>query len=124
MASSTVNTFREMGGILSVAILGAIVNSRLTGNLEAKLQSLGLPDTIQSLVIHAVTHGGNVPGGKGGAHSSQIQHHSQLVHQVKGAAYTAFGNGLDISLYVAGAILLVSAVIAWFTMRHGISRES
>jgi EmrB/QacA subfamily drug resistance transporter len=117
MAASTVNTFREMGGLFSVAILGAIVNSRLTGNLKAKLQSLGLPDTIQSLVIHAVTHGGNVPGG-GHAQASQIKNHSKLVNEVTQAAYAAFGHGLDLALYIAGAILLASAVIAWFFLRH------
>jgi hypothetical protein len=117
MAASTVNTFREIGGLFSVAILGAIVNSRLTGNLAARLKELGLPSNIQSLVIHAVTHGGSVPGG-GHAHAAQIKNHSKLVHEVKDAAFAAFGHGLDLSLYIAGAILLASAVIAWFFLRR------
>src|SRR5699024_4890950 len=81
MAASTVDTFREMGGLFGVAILGAIVNSRLTGNLAARLKELGLPNNIQSLVIHAVTHGGNVGGGTS-MQINQIQSQSKFIQKI------------------------------------------
>lgn len=117
MAASTVNTFREMGGVLSVAILGAIVNGQLTTSLVAKLQALGLPANFQSLAVYAITHGGNLPAG---AHVSvsTILNHPKLVQQTENAAYAAFGHGLDIALYIAGVILLCTALVAWATMRH------
>jgi EmrB/QacA subfamily drug resistance transporter len=117
MAASTVDTFREMGGLFGVAILGAIVNSGLTGNLAARLKELGLPDNIQSLVIHAVTHGGNLGGG-GSVQLNQIHNKSKFVHKIMEAAFTAFGHGLTLSLYIAGSVLLISAFIAWFCLRH------
>ncbi len=117
MAASTVDTFREMGGLFGVAILGAIVNSGLTGNLATRLKELGLPDNIQSLVIHAVTHGGNLGGGNS-VQLNQIQNKSKFVHKIMEAAFTAFGHGLTVSLYIAGSVLLISAFIAWFCLRH------
>lgn len=120
MAASTVDTFREMGGLFGVAILGAIVNSRLTGNLAARLKELGLPNNIQSLVIHAVTHGGNVGGGTS-MQINQIQSQSKFVQQIIDAAFSAFGHGLTLSLYIAGSILLVSALVAWYCLRHDFS---
>lgn len=117
MAASTVNTFREMGGVLGVAVLGAIVNAQLTGHLASRLAALGLPASFQSLAIYAVTHGGNLPAN---AHVSAgaILQHPELVTQTQNAAYAAFGHGLDISLDIAGIVLLAAAIIAYFTLRH------
>ncbi len=117
MAASTVNTFREMGGVFGVAILGAIVNGQLTGHLAAKLAALGLPANFQSLAIYAVTHGGNLPAN---AHISAgaILQHPELVAQTQNAAYAAFANGLNIALDIAGAILLATAIVAYLTLRH------
>ncbi len=42
MAASTLNTARELGGVLAVAILGAVVNARLVGELGRKLTALGV----------------------------------------------------------------------------------
>ena len=58
MAASTVNTSRMLGGVLAVAILGAIVNARLVSELTHKLAELGVPHAFRSLIINAVTHGG------------------------------------------------------------------
>src|SRR5207248_2980945 len=58
MAASTLNTSRELGGVLAVAILGAVVNGRLLSDLNRKLNELGVPKAFHSLIINAVTHGG------------------------------------------------------------------
>ena len=63
MAASATNTSREMGAVFGVAILGAIVNAKLTGQLGARLKSIGIPPSFQSLVLHAVTGGGIGNGG-------------------------------------------------------------
>lgn len=117
MAASTVNTFREMGGVFSVAILGAIVNGELTGHLASKLAALGLPTSFQSLAIYAVTHGGNLPAN---AHISTgaILNHPELVTQTQNAAFAAFGHGLNIALYISGALLIATAGVSWFCLRH------
>ena len=53
MAASATNTSREMGAVFGVAILGAIVNAKLTGDLAARLKAIGIPPNFQSLVEHA-----------------------------------------------------------------------
>ena len=54
MAASVTNTSREMGAVFGVAVLGSIVNGKLTGQLAARLKALGIPPNFQTLVIHAV----------------------------------------------------------------------
>jgi MFS family permease len=124
MAASAVNTFRELGGVFGVAVLGAIVNAQLTGHLASRLRALGIPANFRSIVIRQVTHGGAEKlhaaggavgagtGGTGGAGS-----HSGLVRQVVTAAYDAFGAGLHLALLIAGSMLLAAAVVALLTMR-------
>ena len=53
MAASATNTSREMGAVFGVAILGSIVNAKLTGDLAARLKAIGIPPNFQSLVEHA-----------------------------------------------------------------------
>jgi hypothetical protein len=110
MAASTVNTFRELGGVFGVAILGSIVNAQLTNKLAAQLHALNLPANFQSFVIYAITHGGNTPQGVTVSPSILITH-AKLVTQVTQAAYTAFGSGLNIALNIAGTMLLVTGVV-------------
>jgi len=54
MAASATNTSREMGAVFGVAILGAIVNAKLTGDLAARLKAIGIPPSFQALVEHAI----------------------------------------------------------------------
>ena len=60
MAASTVNTSRELGGVFGVAVLGAVVNSQLTGGLTQRLVELHIPVQYRSLVIQFVTTGGSL----------------------------------------------------------------
>lgn len=110
MAASTVNTFRELGGVFGVAILGAIVNAHLTSSLVAQLKALKLPTNFQSFVIYAITHGGNTPTG---VHISpeELASHAALVTKVTSAAYKAFSDGLKIALDIAAIMLLACGII-------------
>lgn len=64
MAASATNTSRELGAVVGVAVLDAIVNSRLTGDLVGALHRLNIPDSFQGLIINAVEQGG-LPSGSG-----------------------------------------------------------
>jgi hypothetical protein len=112
MAASTVNTFRELGGVFGVAVLGAILNAQLTSHLTSRLRKLGIPANFRSLVIRQVTHGGaeKLHGAGGGR--------SGLVHQVISAAYAAFGAGLHLALLIAGSMLLAAAAVAFVAVRR------
>jgi EmrB/QacA subfamily drug resistance transporter len=114
MAASTTNTFRELGAVVGVAVLGSIVNGQLTVNLVRKLSAIGIPKAYQSLVVSAVTTGTY----QGQAKAATAKNHAitHIVNEVVSAAYGAFGHGLSISLNIAGALLLASAVLALATV--------
>ena len=122
MAASVTNTSREMGAVFGVAVLGSIVNSKLTGQLAARLKELGIPPNFQSLVLHDVIGG----GAGGGAAVSGAEHDknaavARIATKVVNAAYEAFGSGLHVALDISGVLLLVGAV-ASLTLVHGRKR--
>lgn len=119
MAASATNTSREMGAVFGVAILGAIVNARLTGDLAARLKAIGIPPNFQSLVLHAVQTGGTSSGGAAtGAEHSKNSEVARIATKVVHAAYDAFGSGLHEALDLSGALILVGAVVAFFTIHR------
>ena len=114
MASSAVNTSRELGAVAGVAILGSIVNGQLTVNLTQRLIQLGIPKSYRDLIISDVTTGSAGSQAKiVGAHSSPTIKH--LIDEVVNAAYGALQHGLNIALFTSGLLLLVSAAVAYFT---------
>jgi EmrB/QacA subfamily drug resistance transporter len=117
MAASTTNTSREMGAVFGVAILGAIVNAKLTGDLAARLKAIGIPPNFQALVLHAVQTGGTSGGAASGAEHSQNAQVARIATKVINAAYDAFGSGLHVALVISGSMILAGAVVAWLTIR-------
>jgi hypothetical protein len=114
MAASTTNTFRELGAVVGVAVLGSIINGQLTVNLVHKLTAIGIPKAYQSLVVSAVTTGAY----QGEAKAATAKNHAitHIVNEVVSAAYGAFGHGLHLSLDIAGGLLLASTVLALATV--------
>jgi EmrB/QacA subfamily drug resistance transporter len=123
MAASATNTSREMGAVFGVAILGAIVDAKLTGDLAARLKALGIPPNFQSLVLHAVQTGGASGSAASGAEHSQNAAVARTATKVINAAYDAFGSGLHVALDLSGTLILVGAVVAWLTI-HRSPKES
>jgi MFS family permease len=122
MASSTVNTFRELGGVFGVSILGAILNAHLTSTLSARLSQSGVPTDFISLIIRAVTHGGGRvgPGGQTNAPPG----FENLVHTAIQAAEEAFGLGLKLALLITALILIGAAIVAWLTIKRPVQTSS
>ncbi|WP_369125664.1 MFS transporter [Catenulispora rubra] len=58
MASAVTNTMREVGGVVGIAALGAILTSRMTGLLHDKLHAHGVDAAHTHQVVAAVTNGG------------------------------------------------------------------
>ena len=114
MAASTTNTFRELGAVVGVAVLGSIINGQLTVNLVRKLTAIGIPKAYQSLVVSAVTTGTYQNQAKTAAAKNHAISH--IVNEVVSAAYSAFGRGLSLSLNVAGILLLASTLLALATV--------
>ena len=111
MAASATNTSRELGAVFGVAVLGALVNAHLNGDLTHRLHVLKIPKNFISIIISAVETG-TVPSGVGPGHGTG----SAIENHVVEAAYGAFRTGLEQSLVIAGVGMLVAAVIAARTL--------
>ena len=119
MAASATNTSREMGAVFGVAILGAIVNAKLTGDLAARLKAIGIPPNFQSLVEHAIQTGGASSGGAASsAEHSKNEAVARIATKVVNAAYDAFGSGLHEALVLSGLLILAGAVVAAVTIHR------
>lgn len=114
MAASATNTSRELGAVIGVAVLGALVNGHLTTDLAARLHALGIPNVFQAIVIHAIETGTVPPSS-----SKASQVYGPIVGKVIAAAYGAFRSGLDLALLVSAAMILLAALVSLTTLRHG-----
>ncbi|HZD73471.1 MAG TPA: DHA2 family efflux MFS transporter permease subunit [Actinomycetota bacterium] len=115
VASATVNTNRQVGGALGVALLGAIVTARFSAVLPSRLGPLHLPAEVSGRIEAAagqgVTGAAGAAGGDGG---------SGAVHQ---AVSSAFMSGIHSAYLVSGIGLLVAALLAVFLLRPRIERR-
>jgi EmrB/QacA subfamily drug resistance transporter len=114
MASSAVNTSRELGAVAGVAILGSIVNGQLTVNLTARLIQLGIPAAYRQLVISAVTTG-QTASAEANLNPATRKAFQGTINKVVKAAYGALTHGLDIALIASALLLMVSAAVAYLT---------
>jgi hypothetical protein len=114
MASSAVNTSRELGAVAGVAILGSIVNGQLTVNLTARLVQLGIPVSFRHLVITAVTTG-QTQAAEAGLNPATRKEFAVLINKVVNAAYGALTHGLDIALIASASLLLFSGAVAYWS---------
>ncbi len=104
LAASATNTSRELGAVVGVAVLGAVVSSRLVSDLTASLTRIGIPHFFQGLIVNAIVRSG------AGDYQKLVKGHAKIEQQVVVAAHDAFGNGLHIAL-VTSAILVFATVV-------------
>jgi EmrB/QacA subfamily drug resistance transporter len=118
MASSAVNTSREIGAVAGTAVLGAIVNASLTTHLVARLQELGIPPFFQGVVIRGVQEGGLAVGAVS-VHKQKPGALTDLENKVLDAVYGAFSSGLHVCLLLSAVIVLVAGAAAAVVMPAG-----
>jgi EmrB/QacA subfamily drug resistance transporter len=125
MAASATNTSRELGAVAGVAILGSIVNGQLTVELARRLDQLCLIGTTAHCVVRAASYKNEIETAVvTGSLSSQARSASRnralasIVHKVTEAAYGAFEHGLHLSLAIAAALMLISAIVAVLLIRR------
>ncbi|MFJ9442205.1 DHA2 family efflux MFS transporter permease subunit [Kitasatospora sp. NPDC101235] len=101
MASATVNTLRELGGVLGIAVLGAVLTNRMTEELTSALHRLGVPPEAVGPTADAPTGAAHGAGGAAGA----------LLEPVRQAVDGAFVDGIHLALRCGSAALAVTAVL-------------
>jgi len=115
VASATVNTNRQVGGALGVAVLGAIVTARFSAELPSKLAPLHLPPAVRERIEAAAGQGvtGASGAGSGGAGGAAVRR----------AVSGAFMTGIHSAYLVSGTGLLVAALLAVFLLRPRVDRR-
>ena len=109
MAASVANTSREMGAVTGVAILGALVSSRLVAELNTQLTALGVPAFYKPIIVNGIETGAQPT-------PAQLAAFPQI-KQVYQAAYNAFGVGIHWALYLSAGLVLLAAVLTAIFLR-------
>jgi MFS family permease len=109
MASAVTNTMREVGGVVGIAALGAILTSRMTVLLGEELDRPGISTAQVHEVTAAVTH-----GGAGG-----IAAGSALPPPLHATVDSTFIDALHLALRSGAGLLVLAAVAAFVLLRGG-----
>ena len=109
MASAVTNTMRELGGVVGIAALGAILTTRMTDLLGRHLLELGVGAGQRHEVTAAVTQ-----GGAGGIAASQ-----SLPPVLRTTVDSSFIDALHLALRCGAGLLVVAAIAAWMLLRAG-----
>ncbi|WP_225891138.1 DHA2 family efflux MFS transporter permease subunit [Streptomyces dioscori] len=109
MAAAGNNAFRQVGGALGPAVLGALLTSRATGSLSGHLVDAGLTDAQRQSVVAAVDEGGL--GAVAGMNLGPAQ------GRALGALSEAFLDGLHLCLIVSALLTLLAAAVAAVLLR-------
>ncbi|MGW5383331.1 MFS transporter [Nocardia sp. NPDC003963] len=117
MAGAVTNTMRQVGAAFGVAVLGALVNSLLTADLEQRMTELGLPPELQPGAVEAVERGGIPPGLDISPYFPYLGKLNEVIETGK----TAFHHGLDVALLVSAVMILAAA--AFTTLDTAVSRR-
>ncbi|HWA65274.1 MAG TPA: MFS transporter [Mycobacteriales bacterium] len=116
MAASATNTARQLGVVFGVAILGGLVNHRLTADLRQRLSELHIPSFFQGSIINAYEHGGTA---KGGSLSGIKALFPSFIDRIYDAAYGAFHSGLSTALFVSATLIGLAALVAGWSAARG-----
>ena len=104
LGSAMTNTSREVGGVLGIALLGAILTTELKSAFAPAVSGLGLSQTQLTAIGDAAKHGSLVTQGSGWT--------TQQIAGLHQAFDEAFMKGFQPALVFAGVIVLGACVIA------------
>jgi predicted MFS family arabinose efflux permease len=113
MAASATNTARQVGSVIGVAALGAIVNYYISTNLRHSLGAAG------TSIVNLLETGGSAAADQ----QQNLVNPPLLLRPVVDAAKGAFRDGLHAALLAAGLLVLLSAVITAVVPRSALAAD-
>jgi len=117
LGAATVNVARELGGVVAVAGLGALVVARLTVDLTARLVATGAPPGVATQVVDLVLGGTTSAGDLLTRTGGRLPLTALLALQP--AAEASFVSSTRTALAAAAAVLLAVAILA----ARGLARD-
>jgi hypothetical protein len=116
LASSVVNTSRQLGSVLGIAVLGALVEHQEASNLASQLRALHVPARISETVANSIATAGANAGAAASHHGGGLPITGAALRQVIGEAFT---DAVHPSLVTCGVALLCVAVLAAVLLGRG-----
>lgn len=111
MAAGATNTARQLGAVVGVTVLGALVSAAMTRGLAADLGANPLLSQVKDVILGAFKTGGERAKGLDFAHPDPL-----MAPFVQSTA-EAFRSGIHLALGVSAALIVVSAGMTLFTAR-------
>ena len=123
MASATVNTTRQVGGVFGIAVIGSIVTGRFIADLRASLAALKLNPLMVDKIVD-VARQGNPSSSSTGQSIPGLD-----MNAVRNAIRYSFTSGIHRGLVCAAVVVLVGAVVGAVMIRgtaphHQMAREA
>jgi DHA2 family multidrug resistance protein-like MFS transporter len=113
LAAATVNVARELGGVVAVAGLGAVVVARLGSDLTARLLALGVPGGRADVLVEALLRGATQREVVD-LSAGEVPFAALLV--LRAAAETSYVLSVRLALLGAAGVLLVAAAVCARTL--------
>lgn len=118
MAASATNTARQLGAVVGVAALGALVNSHITTEFGQSLQERGTTGVAKELILNLLETGGSAAAGL------DIANPPPAIEPLVDEATAAFRNGLHAALLVSAALILISAAVTALAPRTTLAPDT
>ena len=121
VASATTNTSRELGGVLGIALLGAVVTSAFKDRLLDNLATVGLGSSAAQSIVDQASRFAASGGGDVESFRRQVPPGTPelTISQVVSAAQGSFVDAIRVGLLVGvGCLLLASLLSAVFVRSH------
>jgi EmrB/QacA subfamily drug resistance transporter len=121
LAAGMVNAAREVGGVIAIGGLGAVVVSRLAADLTSRLVALGVTPGKSAVLVDAVLRGED--------QTTVIKRAGPTVGldallKLRHLAAVSYVNSTRLALLGAAALLLVAAAVAAATLRRSSPADS
>jgi EmrB/QacA subfamily drug resistance transporter len=118
MAASATNTARQLGSVVGVAALGAIVNAHLTNDFGASLDRQGTNASLKDYILQLLETGGRDAAGV------DIAHPPALIRPLVEEATAAFRAGLHTALLVSAVLIVVAAALVAVVPRTALAGDA
>ncbi len=119
-ASGVLSTMRQVGSLMGIAVLGAVLQNRITANITNGLRTMqGLPEALKQKIMHAAAggglqiglpHGGGLPGAARAALTVLFK--------------SWFTNAVASTFVVAVVLALVGGCCAFVLRSHVVSADN
>ncbi len=112
-ASGTVNTMRQIGSVLGVSVLGAILQNQLVTRVADAVSQSSLPIEVKARVVQGLNSGLQVQ-----AVSSMAGDSGPLAAQMRQLFIGQFVASLNRTILIGAAVLLAGAFVALSIQSH------